>query len=88
MCHCTESNFSKDARVTDVHLYEVRPEKPAGSTKTEIKDLIKKATDAAYLIKFVPATKDGHPVSMWMQLEYSFSLDEEKDALPVLLTSP
>ena len=24
--------------------------------------------------KFVPATKDGHPVSMWMQLEYNFNL--------------
>jgi hypothetical protein len=26
------------------------------------------------MIKFVPATKDGHQVSMWMQLEYNFNL--------------
>src|SRR5712664_2531411 len=45
--------FSKDAKVTDVHLYQVRPEKPGGLTKAEIKDLIKKATNAAHQIKFI-----------------------------------
>lgn len=30
------------------------------------------AIEAARKIKFVPATKDGVPVSMWMQLEYRF----------------
>ena len=34
--------------------------------------LTEKAIEAAKQIKFVPATKDGHPVSMWMQLEYTF----------------
>ena len=29
---------------------------------------------SAKKIKFVPATKDGKPVSMWMQLEYNFNL--------------
>ncbi len=32
------------------------------------------AIRAAREIKFIPATKDGHPVSMWMQLEYNFNL--------------
>lgn len=36
--------------------------------------LTERAIAAAHLIKFVPATKDGHQVSMWMQLEYSFNL--------------
>jgi TonB family protein len=34
--------------------------------------LTERAIEAAKKIKFVPATKDGHPVSMWMQLEYNF----------------
>ena len=34
--------------------------------------LTEQAIEAAKKIKFVPATKDGHPVSMWMQLEYNF----------------
>jgi TonB family protein len=36
--------------------------------------LTEKAIAAARLIKFVPAMKDGHQVSMWMQLEYNFNL--------------
>ena len=36
--------------------------------------LTRKAINAAYQIKFIPATKDGQPVSMWMQLEYNFNL--------------
>ena len=36
--------------------------------------LTEKAIAAAKQIRFVPATKDGHPVSMWMQLEYNFNL--------------
>jgi TonB family protein len=33
-----------------------------------------KAIQAARKIKFVPATKDGRPVSMYIQLEYNFNL--------------
>jgi hypothetical protein len=33
-----------------------------------------KAIEAARKIRFVPATKDGKPVSMWVQLEYYFQL--------------
>ena len=36
--------------------------------------LTEKTMQAARKIKFVPATKDGHPVSMYMQLEYNFNL--------------
>jgi TonB family protein len=36
--------------------------------------LTERAIAAARQIKFVPATKDGHQVSMWMQLEYNFNL--------------
>jgi TonB family protein len=36
--------------------------------------LTEKAIAAAKQIRFVPAQKDGHNVSMWMQLEYNFNL--------------
>ncbi len=36
--------------------------------------LTEKAIAAARQIRFTPATKDGRPVSMWMQLEYNFNL--------------
>ena len=36
--------------------------------------LTERAIAAARQIKFEPATKDGHRVSMWMQLEYNFNL--------------
>jgi TonB family protein len=36
--------------------------------------LTEKAIAAARQIKFVPATKDGHQVSMYVQLEYNFNL--------------
>ena len=36
--------------------------------------LTEKAMEAARQIKFTPATKDGKPVSMWMQLEYHFNM--------------
>lgn len=36
--------------------------------------LTQRAVAAARAIRFTPATKDGKPVSMWMQLEYNFNL--------------
>jgi protein TonB len=36
--------------------------------------LTENAIAAARQIRFVPATKNGHPVSMYMQLEYNFNL--------------
>lgn len=37
--------------------------------------LTKSAILAAKQIRFTPATKNGRPVSMWMQLEYTFELN-------------
>jgi TonB family protein len=36
--------------------------------------LTERAIDAAKNIRFIPATKDGVAVSMWIQLEYNFNL--------------
>ena len=36
--------------------------------------LTERAIQAARQIRFIPATRDGHPVSMYMQLEYNFNL--------------
>ena len=36
--------------------------------------LTEQSIAAAKKIKFVPATRDGRPVSMWMQLEYNYNL--------------
>jgi len=36
--------------------------------------LTERAIAAARQIKFVPAVKGGHPVSVFMQLEYNFNL--------------
>jgi TonB family protein len=36
--------------------------------------LTQRAVEAARQIKFIPATRDGHPVSMWMQVEYNFNV--------------
>ena len=36
--------------------------------------LTEKAIAAARQIRFVPATKDGRPVSQWMELQYNFNL--------------
>jgi len=36
--------------------------------------LTEQAIAAARQIKFVPAVKDGRPVSVFMQLEYNFNL--------------
>ena len=55
--------FSADGKVTN---FEVIAGLPYGLTE--------KAIEAAKKIKFVPATKDGHNVSMWMLLEYNFNL--------------
>ena len=55
--------FSSSGQVTGI---SVRSGLPYGLTE--------RAIAAARNIKFEPATKDGHKVSMWMQLEYNFNL--------------
>jgi TonB family protein len=55
--------FSKTGEVTNIHVI------------TELPDgLTDRAVEAAKKIKFIPAMKDGHPVSMWMELQYNFNL--------------
>ena len=55
--------FSKDGEVTNIHVMRKLPH---GLTQNTIA--------AARAIRFTPASKDGHSVSMWMQLEYNFNL--------------
>jgi hypothetical protein len=44
---------------------------------------------AVKLIKFVPATKDGHAVSMYMQIEFGFNLvDDEPPATKTTDAAP
>jgi TonB family protein len=54
--------FSANGTVTNIRVIAGLP---YGVTESTI--------DAARRIKFVPAMKNGNPVSMWMQLEYSFN---------------
>jgi TonB family protein len=55
--------FRADGRVTDIRTIQGLP---GGLTE--------KAIEAARKIKFIPATKDGKNVSMYMQIEYHFNL--------------
>lgn len=55
--------FAADATVKHILVVEALP---GGLTE--------RAIAAAKSIKFLPATRDGKPVSMWMQLEYNFNL--------------
>jgi TonB family protein len=43
-------------------------------TKALPHGLTQKAVEAARRIKFIPATQNGHPISMFIQLEYNFNL--------------
>ncbi len=55
--------FSASGTVTNIHAVSGLPD-----------GLTERAIAAAKSIRFVPATKDGHPVSMWMELQYNFNL--------------
>lgn len=55
--------FSSSGTVTNIHAVSGLPN-----------GLTERAIAAASQIKFVPATKDGRPVSMWMELQYNFNL--------------
>ncbi len=55
--------FSSTGKVTDIKVISGLPD-----------GLTEKAVEAARLIRFKPATKNGKPVSMYMQLEYNFNL--------------
>jgi TonB family protein len=55
--------FSRSGQVTQIRAVSGLPH-----------GLTIRAIAAARNIKFIPATKDGHPVSMWFQLEYNYNL--------------
>ena len=55
--------FSAGGQVTNISAVSRLPD-----------GLTERAIAAARQIRFVPATKDGHPVSMWMELQYNFNL--------------
>ncbi len=55
--------FSRSGEVTNIRAIHSLP-----------LGLTEKAIAAARQIRFLPATKDGHPVSVYMQLEYNFNL--------------
>jgi TonB family protein len=55
--------FSSDGTVSRLFIVNALP---CGLTEQAVK--------AAHKIEFVPATLDGKPVSMWIQLEYNFHL--------------
>jgi len=55
--------FSSTGEVKNIHVVSGLPD-----------GLSEKAVEAAKKIKFTPAMKDGHPVSMWMELQYNFHL--------------
>lgn len=55
--------FSSSGQVTNVHAVNSLPD-----------GLTERAIEAARKIRFVPAMKNGHPVSMWMELQYNFNL--------------
>jgi TonB family protein len=55
--------FSRNGEVTNIRAIQALPF-----------GLTEKAIAAARLIRFRPATKDGHPVNVYMQLEYNFNL--------------
>ena len=55
--------FSANGQVTNIRVIHGLP-----------KGLTERAIEAARKIRFIPATIDESPVSMWMQLEYNFNL--------------
>jgi len=55
--------FASTEQITNLHIVSGLPD-----------GLTESAVEAAKKIKFIPAMKDGHPVSMWMELQYNFHL--------------
>lgn len=55
--------FSRTGEVTNIRAIQALPF-----------GLTERAIAAARLIRFLPATKDGRPVNVYMQLEYNFNL--------------
>ena len=56
-------------QITDIKLVKVIHD---GWSDQLVKERVKKTIKAARGIKFIPAMKDGHPVSQRVQIEYEF----------------
>ena len=65
--------FSADGRVTNVHFVKAIPK---DLPKDTVKLLKQRSIEAAKQIEFTPATKNGRPVAMLIQLEYNFGPPE------------
>jgi hypothetical protein len=61
--------FTADGRVTNVRFVKATPKNLTKDTVTLLKQ---RSIAAAKQIKFIPATKNGRPVAMLIQLEYNF----------------
>ena len=61
--------FRASGKVTDIEFAKVRP---SNVPEDIVQKLTNECIKAAGKIRFDPATKDGHPVSMYVQLEYNF----------------
>lgn len=64
--------FRASGAVTDIKFDEVVP---GDVSEDLVKFFTEESIKAPRQIKFTPAMKDGHPISMYMQLEYNFRLD-------------
>jgi TonB family protein len=53
--------FSAEGKVTDIYVIKKLPHGLTGATIKAVRG-----------ISFTPAVKDGHPVSMYMELQYNF----------------
>lgn len=62
--------FRSTGEVTNINVAAVRP---SDLPDDLVRLLSEESMKAAAKIKFEPATKEGHPVSMYMQLEYNFT---------------
>ncbi|HSS22025.1 MAG TPA: energy transducer TonB [Pyrinomonadaceae bacterium] len=62
--------FRSTAEVTDIKFAAVRP---SDLPERIVHQLSDESIRVAEKIKFEPATKEGHPVSIFMQLEYNFN---------------
>jgi hypothetical protein len=70
--------FASDGKVKNIYFVKVTPK---DAPKEKVKIFKQRAIEAAKMIQFIPATRNGRPVSMLFQLEYSFSPPTED--LPV-----
>lgn len=67
--------FTADGRVTNIHFVKAIPK---DLPKDTVKLLKQRSIEAAKQIEFTPATRNGRPVAMLIQLEYNFGSPEEE----------